>query len=315
MADFIIETYSPEFRNDWNNFIGNSKNGTFLFHRDYMEYHADRFPDHSLMIFRNGKLYALLPGCRLGDSFTSHAGLTYGGLVLNRHASTEDILDLFPIIRRHVASMGCSRFLYSPTPHIYHTIPSEEDLYALFRNGAVLFARKVSSVINLHNRLKFRDIRMAGIRKASRAGVTVRKSENYSHFWEILTDNLMRAHNATPVHSLEEIMLLARKFPKNIELFEADIDGMMVAGTVVYSTPLVAHTQYISASPEGKETGALDLLFSTLINEVYHDRQWFDFGTSNEHNGQFLNRSLIYQKEGFGARAVCYDTYHIPTSI
>lgn len=71
------------------------------------------------------------------------------------------------------------------------------------------------------------------------------------------------------------------------------------------------HSQYISGTPEGKKKGALDLVISTVINEEFPDIPYFDFGISNEDGGRYLNETLIYQKEGFGARAVCYDTYEI----
>ena len=55
--------------------------------------------------------------------------------------------------------------------------------------------------------------------------------------------------------------------------------------------------------------GALDLLFDTLIDSCSGSFKYFDFGRSTEHGGRYLNESLIFQKEGFGGRGVCYDTY------
>jgi len=88
---FDIKLYEKGDKDEWNRFVGTSKNGTFLLLRDYMDYHSDRFHDHSLMIFRNGKLYALLPANEAGDTFFSHQGLTYAGLLTTEHASAEDI--------------------------------------------------------------------------------------------------------------------------------------------------------------------------------------------------------------------------------
>ena len=42
-----IERYHTQREPLWNEFAQRSKNGTFLFHRSYMEYHADRFEDFS----------------------------------------------------------------------------------------------------------------------------------------------------------------------------------------------------------------------------------------------------------------------------
>ena len=73
----------------------------------------------------------------------------------------------------------------------------------------------------------------------------------------------------------------------------------------------VVHTQYLASSAEGKRDGALDLLLHNLITVVYADRSYFDFGVSTENGGGYLNEGLIFQKEGFGARSVVYDTYEM----
>ena len=57
--------------------------------------------------------------------------------------------------------------------------------------------------------------------------------------------------------------------------------------------------------------GALDLLFHQLIYDRYAQKRYFDFGISTEHGGQMLNEGLLFQKEGFGGRAVVYDTYEM----
>ena len=56
MSSFRIEKYSDKYKNQWDNFIQNAKNGTFLFKRNFMEYHADRFEDFSLLIFEKNKI-------------------------------------------------------------------------------------------------------------------------------------------------------------------------------------------------------------------------------------------------------------------
>lgn len=310
--EFTICNYTPSRKNEWDDFVERSKNGTFLLKRDYMDYHADRFADHSLMVYRQGRLYALLPGCVAGDTFHSHAGLTYGGLITDSKATVAGILDVVRMICRRLKDEGISTFRYKAIPHIYHRLPAEEDLYALFRMGASLEARGVSSVIERSRRIKFRDIRKSGIRKARREGLTVAESFDFAPFWDILSRNLEERHGVRPVHSLEEITRLANLFPSDIHLFTVGHPSSPRAGCVVYLTPTVAHIQYIAADPAGKENGALDLLFDTLINDIYKDVEYIDFGISTEDGGHILNDNLIYQKEGFGGRAVVYDIYSIP---
>ena len=71
-----IHRYTAAYHRDWNDFVSESSNGTFLFLREYMEYHADRFTDYSLLVYEGNKLLALLPANRSGDVLYSHAGLT-----------------------------------------------------------------------------------------------------------------------------------------------------------------------------------------------------------------------------------------------
>ncbi len=312
MAELTLLPYTPDHKDEWDEFVKTSKNATFLHRRDYLEYHADRFPDSSLMVFRDNKLYALLPATFDGETFSSHAGLTYGGLLLNKRATTAEVLTVMRMIRDYARRLGASRFIYKPVPHIYHRLPAEEDLYALFRLDATLTARNVSAVIDTANPVKLRDDRKAGVRKALKDGITVADSDDYDLFWDILNNNLMMRYNARPVHSLEEIKLLSHLFPENIHLHLVKKGDDILGGTVIYTSPTVAHTQYISATPEGKRLHAIDLLLHALITTRYASYPYFDFGTSNEDHGHYLNENLISQKEGFGARAIVYDTYSIP---
>ena len=310
-----IERYNPDYRNLWNEFVESSKNGTFLFHRDYMDYHADKFTDSSYLFFRKGKLYALLSACISDHTLFSHAGLTYGGLVMNEKCTAEGILDVFDVLVRNLKENGLKRMVYKPVPHIYHRLPAEEDLYALFRHNARLTARNISSAADLKRPLKPAKDRTEALKRAAKAGIEVRASEDFDKFWEILENNLCRKYNASPTHSLEEIKCLHARFPDSIKLWAAYINNEMVGGTVCYITPKTIHTQYISATDIGKKSGAIDMLIIYLkdyhIPELYPDVAWFDLGTSNENGGKVLNESLIYQKEGFGCRGICYDTYEI----
>lgn len=314
MAEFTVTPYSPLHKREWDSFVATSKNGTLLHRRDYLGYHSDRFPDASLMIMRDGKLYALLPATFDGSTFSSHDGLTFGGLILGPKAGTSGVLRAMELVRDYVSASGAREFIYKPVPHIYHTIPAEEDLYALFRLGATLTVRNVSAAIFNVHRPNLRTDHKAGVRKALEAGVSIRESADLPLFWEILTRNLKERHNACPVHSLEEMTRLKSMFPEDIRLHLAFKDNEAVGGAVVYVSPTVAHTQYISATPEGRSMHALDLLLHTLATDTYATLPYFDFGTSNEDRGRVLNENLILQKEGFGARAVIYDAYSIPLS-
>jgi predicted N-acyltransferase len=157
--------------------------------------------------------------------------------------------------------------------------------------------------------LKWHRDRRYGINKAKAHGVTVDESQDLKGFWEVLTFNLRNKYDSCPVHSLEEIELLHDRFPQQIRLFTASKDGKVLGGTVLYITSTVVHTQYISANLEGKQWRVIDALFDYLLHECDWQQRYFDFGTSNEEDGRILVEPLIYQKEGFGGRGICYDWY------
>jgi len=305
-----IRRYRREDKELWNSFVSKARNATFLFDRNYMDYHADRFDDNSFMFYHKGKLKAVLPANVAGDTLYSHQGLTYGGLLLDKKATVEDVLECFDSLNSWLRENGISKVVYKALPWIYQQYPSEEDLYALtWKCKAQLISRDISSSIVIDNKLKFAESRKSGIRKALSLNIEVGESNDVDGFWHILEDNLGNRYNAKPVHTANEMKLLMSRFPNNIKLYVAKMNGEIVGGTLIYVTPQVVHTQYISASVEGKKHGALDLLFDYIINKVYANCRYFDFGKSTEQGGAYLNEPLIFQKEGFGGRGVCYDWY------
>lgn len=305
-----VVKYTSSKAEEWNAFVGQSKNGTFLFYRGYMDYHADRFSDFSLMFYEKGKLCALLPANRCDNTLYSHQGLTYGGLITTSENTTAQVCQLFTELNIFLRNEGFRHVVYKPVPNIYHQLSAEEDLYALFVIcHAKLLGRDVSSVILPTNRIKWKHDRHYAANKARTNGIQISQSNDYASFWKILTDNLKQKFGASPVHSLNEIELLHSRFPENIRLWVAHSkEGILLAGTVLYLCGDVVRSQYISASPEGKRLHAVDGLYDHIINDVYPDC-YFDLGTSNMPHSNELHDSLIYQKEGFGGRAACFDTY------
>lgn len=308
---FEIRRYTAERADEWNAFVAASKNGTFLFDRRYMDYHGDRFEDCSLMVYFKSRLYALLPANRLDDTLYSHQGLTYGGLVMSDSSTTALVRELFREMNDWLREAGVRKVVYKHVPWIYASLPAEEDLFALANVcRASLSSRDVGSVVMLNRRLKFSTLRSRCVKKALKAGVEIRESQDCSEFWPLLEANLKAKYDARPVHSLGEITLLRSRFPRQIRLFVACREGRVIGGTLLYICARTVKTQYISANEEGRRVGALDLLFTTLMDQCSENgAEYFDFGTSNLPDNNDLNDSLIFQKEGFGGRAVCYDIY------
>ena len=309
MPNLEIRRYTPAFADEWNRFVAASKNGTFLFDRCYMDYHADRFQDHSLLFFRRGKLYALLPANVDGDTLYSHQGLTYGGLIMSDRTTAAEVMDIFRLLNATLREEGIRKVVYKPVPWIYHQQPAEEDLYAIVEVCDVRLTRSLSSTISREHMNAWYRIRQSGVQKAQRARVVIEEMEDFQPFWQILTENLQQRYGLNPVHTFEEITLLHQRFPLRIRLFVAKEGGETIGGSVLYITDRVVHSQYIAASLRGREVHALDLLFDVIIRQALEQHAYFDFGISTENQGTYLNEGLIYQKEGFGGRGICYDWY------
>lgn len=312
-----IRRYNQNDCNEWNDFVNHSKNGTFLFLRGYMDYHNDRFYDHSLMYYDDhNRLVALLPANETNGELYSHQGLTYGGLILSPQVRAADVLDIFCITVDYLKENGFSTWHYKQIPTCYHLCPAEEDEYALWRCGATVESCLISTTIPLNGNNIYPETerrRKRGKLKAMNTGYEIVESKALELFWPIMENNLNSRYGVKPVHSLNEMKLLHSRFPNNIRLFLAIRDGKPEAGCIVYmANAACVHIQYGHATPQGKQDGALDLLYLTLI-ETFRNTgiRYMDFGNSNEQGGSFLNKSLIAQKEGFGGRGIVYKQYNL----
>ena len=308
-----IIRYEPSMASSWNELARQSRNGTFLHQREYMDYHSDRFEDCSLVAVRDGKPCALLPACIEGDTLWSHRGLTYGGwLVPLKHFDATVMIEAMDAACDWMNAQGIKRLVYKPVPHIYHRYPCEEDLYALFRHQARLIETNISTTIDLTCPLPLDRGNKSGANAARKAGIQVGPNEDWQGFWHLLSTLLGSRYDTRPVHTLDEILLLQRRFPENIRLYGATLDGELLAGVVMYYSHPVAHCQYIGSSPTGKESKALTLLFAHLIEEsARQGYRYFDFGISNEDHGRYLNEGLVRQKSRLGGRGIVYNAFEI----
>jgi hypothetical protein len=277
-----------------------------------MDYHADRFRDSSLLVREDGRLLALLPANREGETLWSHQGLTFGGVIAHAELTARRALGVFDAIVAHARKDGIARLVYKAVPHVYQRVPSDEDLYALFRHDARLVRRDLSAAIRLDERLPYRKGRRASLKRAKSSDLRVARSHDFEAFMALEERTLAR-HGATPTHTCAELALLARRFPDHIRLHVVlEGDDEVLAGVVTYETPLVAHVQYIGATDEGRSRAAVDLLVDHAIDgAIRATRRWFEFGISTTEGGRSLNEGLARNKESFGARAVVYDWYEV----
>ena len=302
-----VASYAPAERERWDEVVRSARARHFMFERAYMDYHQERFEDASWFILLNDRPIAVMPASRHGGEVVSHGGLTFGGLLSGHALTTVRAIAALEAIAAALRADGVRRLVYKPMPHPYHLAAAEEDLYALHAAGGRIVSRAVTAAVAPGPRPAYSSERRRALRKSAGEPVATTESGAIEEFWELLRATLAERHGVEPVHSAAELRLLADRFPGRIRLFAALEGEDIVAGTVIFETPTVAHAQYIAVGPRGRELYALDALFDHLLSDVFHEL-WFDFGISNEPDGR-LNEGLLRNKEGYGARALVHDRY------
>jgi len=315
VKNFTVKYYTSQDYAVWNAFVSSAKNAAFLFHRDFMEYHKDRFEDSSLLVFDGEKLVSVIPANSVGAAVFSHQGLTYGGFVFDAKIKLGEVLEIVKSVLQFLHANKISTFQLKLIPSIYTSYFSEEIEYALFLTNAKLLRRDCLSVLDLTKPFKITKTRRESIRRGEKNGLVIKEELEFDLFWnEILIPNLDRKHNAKPVHTAAEITQLQQSFSENIRHFNVYHQGKIVGGSTIFITDMVAHPQYISGNPQKNELGSLDYLYHYLIADVFKDKQFFDFGPSHEQDGKKINEGILFWKESFGAKTTVQDQYEVATA-
>ena len=312
-----VKRYDENFKDQWNELIYKSKNGSFLFNRDFLEYHSNRFEDFSLLIFFNNNLISVLPANIVENTLYSHQGLSYGGFVLLNDLKLNTIKDIVKESLIFLEKNNIDKIYIKFIPKMYHSQPSDELDWVMFKLKAELYRRDTALVINKKSlRLNYQERRIRSINQVDPNKVCIKEGKlEFEPFWnKILIPNLELKHGVKPVHSLSEILLLSNLFPKNIKQYNIYIENKIVAGCTIFQYNKVVHCQYISGSLIGRDSGCLDYLFNYLINDNFFEFDYFDFGICNENEGKDLNFGLLDWKEGFGARTISHDFYKVNSS-
>lgn len=279
-----------------------------------MEYHNDRFIDASRMIFEENKLVAVLPANISNGQLYSHQGLSYGGLIIQSTLKLAAYLAIFKALLENLQEENIALLHIKELPSFYCNVPSEELAYLQFITGAKTTRIDLTATIDYRVKLPFSRNRKRGVERARKKELTLKEEPFFETFWnEVLIPNRREKHNVSPTHSLTEIQLLYKRFPKEIRQFNVYYKESVVAGATVFETDTTAHVQYAAGNNQKQELGALDFLFDELINHVFAHKGYFDFGISNENQGRNLNEGLGYWKESFGARSFVHRFYKIKT--
>lgn len=314
MKKYTIKKYEPTDFEKWNAFIDKAKNATFLFHRDFMEYHSDRFEDYSLVVLDGEKWVAVLPANVSGNQVFSHQGLTYGGLVLLPNSKLYDTIFVFQAVLKYLNENRISKLYLKQIPSIYCDYPSEEINYLMYVCQGKVEMKHNISVVDLNRKVLISKSRKECVRRGHKLGLIVKEETNLKVFWNtILIPNLREKYNSKPIHTVEEISKLQKRFPKNIRHFNVYQEGELVCGTTLFITDNVVKPQYISGSEKNNALGSIDFLYDYMINDIAKGKAFFDFGPSHENKGLNIIQNINFWKESFGAHSSVQDFYEVET--
>lgn len=309
----VIQKYSETEKEKWNAFVQSADNSNFLFNRNFMDYHNDRFTDCSIMVFEDNVLVGVFPANKKNNTVYSHQGLTYGGLILNERRNVKKMLEYFHSVFAFYSSDGITEIVYKPLPSCFCKTQNDLEHFVMNILGAETIKVDTGFVIDNRNELKFQERRRRSLKKGEKAGTVVKINNDFDTYWNsILVPNLKEKFGTAPVHSLEEINMLHARFPDKIKQANAYINNQITAGVTLFEFENMAHCQYISSNDFGRDSGAIDFLFNNLIHLYTPTVTYFSLGTANN-NGTDINTGLCEWKEGWGARIHAHFHYKFKT--
>lgn len=309
MTNYHIQAYTSQYFGIWNQFVQNSENATFLFERDFMEYHSDRFVDASFMVFQDDELIAICPANKNSTALYSHQGLTYGGIIFKDTFNLNDIHSVLITVFSYLKTCGYSDFVIKRMPNFYGNEQLLKLKHQLIKNNANTFRTDMVLAIDYSKTLAIHKTKLKHYQKNLSTGFEVKETDDFSKFWNaILTPRLLEKHNAKPIHSLEEITYLKSKFPGNIKQYNLYLDEELLAGITLFDTGTVVKSQYGATSINGEKARAIEFLFLHLIYKYQEKgRSFFSMGTVTEQNELGYNSGLLKQKEELGCDLYLQD--------
>ncbi len=321
MNNIIIEKYKPENRQEWEDFVDASNNGTMFHKQAFLDYHTPgRWDFNHLMFRKNGKLIAVLPGGMKNDgkSFWSPIGASYGSIVTGDipYRTAQDIVDTLIEFGR---TEGWDEMFLIPQPIIYSHNYSQNIEYAMLYRRFGFELHYISHSIELKHGENFIDhfdkTARKTVRKILREGkITIEVSEDYETFNEILIKNKQK-HNVKPTHSLEDMLKLRDLMPDNVRLLLVYYEGKPIAGSWLFLTnSKVVLCFYNMLLYEYEHLKPVYLImYETIRWAAENGYGWVDIGVSQDtaaEDPMTPSMNLIYFKERFDSRGILRSTFH-----
>lgn len=320
---YRIELYVPDNEVVWNNFLWESNTPILLFDRQFMAYHQYLFADHSLLFFdEHSKLVALFAAnlAKNGEKLTlfSHQGLTFGGFITKSGIGFECMKDLYENLFDYCKQNHIQSLVLKQIPHFLQKQTNQAEEFILQDFDCRQTIVDINSVVDLQNigsdktlQAQWQQRKLRNIKKANNAKLLIRQGQlvDFQAFWSLLANNLQVRFGISPVHTSTEISWLASKFADKIRLFVVLYENELIAGTVLFDYGQTIHAQYIASNEFGKNCGAIDFLFATLLEKYLQQYKYFSLGISNTRKGAEMNLGLLEWKQGWGAGLFLHKTF------
>ena len=255
MSEIDVVRYGENYKEKWDKFVlTNSVNGCFLQSRIFLEYHKDRFVDHSLLFLRGGNIIAVCPACEITEDgnkkFYSHMGSTFGGIILGKeYYGITNAMGCVDALDEYLQNNGFKYALIKCQNEIFSSENCNIIDYMFYRKGyqnydelsfAVDFAKVKDGDIVMNFKSKTRNLYRTSL-KNNLEMKELHSKEEIADFYKILCKSLEK-YETKPVHSLEELYeLYFDRLPDKIRFYGIYQNGYQVyvhnSGWSSYSIP------------------------------------------------------------------------------
>ncbi|MCO6465761.1 MAG: GNAT family N-acetyltransferase [Bradyrhizobiaceae bacterium] len=315
-----VHPYRPELKQEWDDFVEQSNNGTMFHLQRFLDYHPSGKWDFDHLMFREGdRLVGVVPGGRNAkNEFWSPLGASYGGIV-TMDTSFERCLRIVDACLEHLQKEGYSDAYLIPPPLIYSRNYSQHVEYAQLYRKADFELHYISHAIDLKRGADFLSGFDATARKTTRKilrekEIEIKESTDYATFHRILTENKLR-HGVRATHSLEDLLRLHELMPDKLRLNLVYHRGEPIAGSLLFLTnSKVVLCFYNMLLYEYEHLKPIYLvMYETCRWAVEQGYEWVDIGVSQDTKSadpMTPSLGLIEFKERFDARGILRSTFH-----
>ena len=317
--DITIHKYCSDNKQEWETFVSNSNNGTMFHLQKFLDYHTiGKFDFTNYIIKYKDKIVAVLPGAYKENNtiYWSPVGSSYGSFVTN-DIPFELALNIVDAMLYFFKQQGTKELFLIPPPLIYNTIFNQHIEYAMLYRKFDFEYHYISHALELSNnfRQKYQKRAATMIRKLKRNNeLQIIENKDYINFYPILVKNKQK-HNATPTHSLNDLIKLEQLVPERLKLFMAYYKGIPVGGHLLFIANKNVSLCFYNAMDSNYDYLNIGYFLVDYAIEwsVKNGFKWYDIGVSQDtssENPMTPSLSLIYFKEKFGARGIFRSTFH-----